>query len=281
MKIRENHLNKYRNIKQMGQRLAIVLFVPPIQQLPSVYFITILEELIMNKETQLIDKDICIDNIIELRNKGLSIQKVAEELGTNKTKICRMLHNAGIRTRNYMHARSGVPITEKYRKGKSIEDLATEYNAHPKTIISLLRQNGEMINFRPKYSVDDTYFSNIDDQNKAYILGLIYADGNVSDSNFSISLQERDMHILDSIRVLMGSTNPLKYINQKKKSETFQNQYKLSIYNKKIVQDLNNYGVMKNKSLKIKFPKFLSDELFPHFLRGLFDGDGLLIKNIM
>ena len=42
--------------------------------------------------------------------------------------------------------------------------------------------------------------------------------------------------------------------------------------------NIKKYGVEKNKSLKIKYPNFISDELFPHFLRGVFDGDGHIDK---
>ena len=31
-----------------------------------------------------------------------------------------------------------------------------------------------------------------------------------------------------------------------------------------------------NKSLTLQFPNFISDELMPHFIRGLFDGDGCI-----
>ena len=34
------------------------------------------------------------------------------------------------------------------------------------------------------------------------------------------------------------------------------------------------FGVVSNKSLILKFPEFISDELMPHFIRGYFDGDG-------
>ena len=219
-----------------------------------------------------------IEKIIALKNNGLTMQEIADLLDTSKTTICRILNDNGMRSMKYVHARSGSTIAKKYRSGNTIDELSEEYKAHCKTIISLLRQNGEKIDEYNRYSVNSSYFHILDDQNKAYILGLIYSDGSITDNELIIALQECDMHILDSIRVLLGSTNPLKYINQKSKSETYQNQYKLLICNKQIVDDLKKYGVEKNKSLKSKYPNFISDELFPHFLRGVFDGDGHIDK---
>jgi hypothetical protein len=39
-------------------------------------------------------------------------------------------------------------------------------------------------------------------------------------------------------------------------------------------EDLNHLGGIRGKSLILKFPKYISKELIPHFIRGYFDGDG-------
>lgn len=41
-----------------------------------------------------------------------------------------------------------------------------------------------------------------------------------------------------------------------------------------MVADLEKWGCIENKTFKLKFPEFLSEELVPHFIRGYFDGDG-------
>lgn len=51
--------------------------------------------------------------------------------------------------------------------------------------------------------------------------------------------------------------------------------YKLSIYSKKICEDLVKQGAPKNKHAAINFPN-LPIELVPHFIRGYFDGDGCI-----
>ena len=53
------------------------------------------------------------------------------------------------------------------------------------------------------------------------------------------------------------------------------------MYSKKITSQLNNLGVVHNKSLILKFPDFISDELMPHFIRGYFDGDGSFSRYIL
>src|SRR6056300_424628 len=43
----------------------------------------------------------------------------------------------------------------------------------------------------------------------------------------------------------------------------------------KIVENLNRYGVVPNKSKKVKLP-VLKNDMYRHFIRGLYDGDGSL-----
>ena len=48
----------------------------------------------------------------------------------------------------------------------------------------------------------------------------------------------------------------------------------MQISNSTISKDLENLGMVANKSLILAFPTFISKELMPHFIRGYFDGDG-------
>jgi intein-encoded DNA endonuclease-like protein len=41
-----------------------------------------------------------------------------------------------------------------------------------------------------------------------------------------------------------------------------------------MVADLEKWGCVENKTFKLNFPDFISEELIPHFIRGYFDGDG-------
>lgn len=135
-------------------------------------------------------------------------------------------------------------------------------------------------NVYQKYIFDINYFNAIDTQDKAYILGLIYADGNISQNmrTLSISLQEQDAYILNQIRDLLGIEKELRLITLHDKNQNWSNQYCLSISNKHFAESLIAHGVMPNKSLKIKFPTNLPMDLYRHFLRGYIDGDGSITK---
>lgn len=138
-----------------------------------------------------------------------------------------------------------------------------------------------------KYPINEHFFDKIDTQEKAYIIGLLYADGhNRSDSNKVIlGLKESDKHILDQINNLIQPTKSLtfkdlSYIRKNKGFEKSQNQYILTIYNKHISERLNELGISKGvKSFTLTFPTWLDESLIRHFIRGYFDGDGCLFIN--
>lgn len=127
-----------------------------------------------------------------------------------------------------------------------------------------------------KYKRNSHYFDIIDTPNKAYILGLLYADScnHVAHSAINITLQEGDKSVLDAIKKEIEYEGPIRFNPMHKKNPNYKNVYILCINDEYMSKQLENLGVVNAKSLKIKFPKFLNKELLSHFCRGYFDGDG-------
>ncbi len=111
----------------------------------------------------------------------------------------------------------------------------------------------------------------IDDQNKAYLLGLFYADGNVSlkQTHSRIALHEKDVKLLLKIKKVF------KFF--KLYADKSKNQFTLYSGYKKCKTDLILNGCLPQKSTVNKtnllIPK-LEKDLLRHFIRGYFDGDG-------
>lgn len=121
------------------------------------------------------------------------------------------------------------------------------------------------------YEFNENFFENIDDENKAYWLGFIYADGYVrerkSSSELRIKLSIKDLEHLEKFNKTLESNN----IIRKKENDRL---VILGINSRKIVKDLIDKGCHQAKTFDIKFPYFLDKELIRHFIRGYFDGDG-------
>ena len=133
--------------------------------------------------------------------------------------------------------------------------------------------------FKKVYKINENFFSRIDTEQKAYILGFFYADGCnsiITELNKCVSFTqlEQDVDILNKIKIAMESTNILYEIIQKSNGKK---KYILDIYSKKLSEDLEFLGATPNKSLTLTFPtENIPKELMHHFIRGYFDGDGCI-----
>lgn len=125
-----------------------------------------------------------------------------------------------------------------------------------------------------KYSLNENYFKVINSENKAYVLGFIYADGSVYKNYLSIRLASKDIEILEIIKkelgysgvILKNIINGREYVG-------------LTISSKIIVDDLIKLGVIKKKTYLSKNLPFYNKKYEMSFLRGFFDGDGSIYSS--
>ena len=175
----------------------------------------------------------------------------------------------------YLEGNSTVAIGKMYKfDHHSISAVLDEYHVDRRDTSHCNRT----------YSVNDEYFDNIDTQNKAYFLGFLFADGNncMQKTTISLSLQEKDRDILEKLIIDAGSNKPLRFISSERKRNNgewynYKDKYALTVCNKHLCERLSELGCVPNKSLVLKFPDYLSDEMLPHFIRGYFDGDGCIV----
>ena len=120
------------------------------------------------------------------------------------------------------------------------------------------------------------YFDKIDTPNKAYVLGILYADGcnHVARNSIHLHLQEEDKEILEKIKEELEYEGNLRFNPLHEKNNNHKNSYILNICDEYMSKKLEELGVTKAKSLTLTFPTFLSEDLLSHFVRGYFDGDG-------
>ena len=136
------------------------------------------------------------------------------------------------------------------------------------------------------------YFDKIDTEEKAYWLGFIFADGNISRSEYikkdgklkkgvyriEISLKSDDIHHLEKLKKAINYEKNIKISKTSFRSE----RCRLFFNNKHMWNILNSYGCTPNKSLNLKFPDikiFEDNNLIIHFIRGYIDGDGCISYN--
>jgi hypothetical protein len=107
----------------------------------------------------------------------------------------------------------------------------------------------------------------------AYILGFLFADGNIVHTKRNTwfwSLQITDKNILVKIKETINSSHK---ISCKRKILNHKQLYRLQVGSKSMCADLISLGLAEQKSKTMIFPA-VPDRYFSDFLRGYFDGDG-------
>lgn len=223
-----------------------------------------------------------INKVIELYPELRSSRKIAKIMKTNQKEILNILHDNGVELIGMIPtAKEEELICNLYVNGNSEEKIHEITGRSRKTIRKILNkyniERRVQADWLTKYDLNEDYFEVLDSQNKAYILGYFYADGNVGEDNnlVQIGLQDRDLYILEKMKIELGCINrPLYFDNRSNNNENYRDIYILAIKNKKLHSDLINLGVVPRKTHILEFPNFVPEELISHFIRGYFDGDG-------
>ena len=161
-------------------------------------------------------------------------------------------------------------IINFYTNGESVLSLSKKYNCTTQDIQNILNKNNI-----PKVSqakrknpnLIEDYFKNIDTNEKAYWLGWMLTDGGVTkNGDIEIAISKKDKYILELLEkdlCISGHVRP------------FGDHYvRFSLGSINMCNDLEQYGIIPNKTLNLNFPKNIPNEFESHLLRGMFDGDG-------
>ena len=167
-----------------------------------------------------------------------------------------------------------------YENGEYIKDIAKRYNSVYSTISNFLKKHGFIIKRRYTgnrcKSVDLNFFENIDNNIKAYILGLLCSDGSIDKNGYGFQITSKDFEILDNVKNILNSEHKICKVEAfDKRTHKIYTRYNLHICSKKMVDDLKKLGLSNNKSFDCKMPA-IDKIYFWDFLRGLFDGDGCI-----
>lgn len=223
--------------------------------------------------------------IHQLQLQGKTIKEISEITHWSEETISNMLSQTASNKLpiELMSMQDKNKIKEKYLNGISTVAIGKEFGITNHKVSDILESLGISRNHNSVriYNLDFKYFDHIDTPNKAYILGLLFADGHneLKKGTISISLKADDKYILEAIRKELMSDRGLEFIKGKRfrdgdKEYVSSDEYRLSVFSSYMCESLIGCGMIPNKSNRLKFPMYIPDELLSHFVRGYFDGDG-------
>ena len=235
------------------------------------------------------------------QEEGIGMSAIGEKIGQpwGFKLIKRVLEEEGIE----LHPNNGsgrkkleVPrqlqlkIIEAYQKGWGLDKIVKELELPFSfdKVKSILKDNGihirnvqeahEVMTIKDlrKFPINDNY--NLLSHNGAWLMGFIAADGYLpatkgARNRITISLAEKDREILERIaKELEYEGNIYEYVVNLN-GKTY-NEVSLTFASKQIRTQLENYGIVNNKTFKLDKIPDIPDEYKIDFIAGVFDGDG-------
>lgn len=161
----------------------------------------------------------------------------------------------------------------------SLKQLHDFYQCDADKLSTKWKQNGWKVNDRRRRTAPDhNFFSVIDSEIKAYILGLFASDGHIEKRSYGSytlkwDIQRRDQELLHLINEYVGN-NTYNVFHLKDREISG-----ISITSKQIGEDLSKLGYDNRKTHTCRSLPRIQDDMMKHFLRGYFDGDGCICVN--
>ncbi len=203
------------------------------------------------------------EKLLELYvEKRMSLTDIGKLAGCTRVNVHYKLKKFGIDARSKTDAR-----TLALDKGKIKTIRIDEFGNEEEVVFQKIRYNE---NFFKEWSAE-----------MAYVLGLIYTDGNLhirkARSGYEMGIltfAQKDKELVEKFLILMNCDATIRFKEKRELENTTAGElYYFSIGNNDMANDLFRLGVTPNKSLDMEFPE-IPDEYLRHFVRGLFDGDG-------
>ena len=223
------------------------------------------------------------ERIDELYKNGESLISLSKRFSHSPKTIKKYLNTKGIKLKEIgIYDYDISSSIEYYKNGKTLKELSKMFNV-PIDVIkkNLINNNVKIARYNSMHELNGKIFDTIDTEEKAYWLGFIFADGNISKSRptFAINLQYSDINHLEKLKKFFNYKRDIRKQVYKNGSQIC----RMKVDNKDLWNTLNNYGCVPAKSLVLKFPdtsifvetdKISRKTLIKHFIRGFVDGNG-------
>ncbi len=164
-------------------------------------------------------------------------------------------------------------VVRLYATGLSQQAVADALDVSQWWVSATLRRLG--VPARPeggrrRYTLDETYFDQIDTPDKAYWLGFLAADGFIRDNRtLGLRLMASDEPHVKALGVALGSDTQVR---------DEQGGKEILFNSKHMVESLAKVGITRQKSTTC-LPWDGPADLMPHYWRGAVDGDGHISKS--
>lgn len=227
------------------------------------------------------------DAIVETYLAGASLEEAASRFGHSSTSCRNILVRRGITPRNLAIANNRVPeeienkIIAAYQAGTSIEQIAAGLGCSTSACYIVMKRREIKLRTHSeanrRYNVDESFFDQIDTEEKAYWLGFLTADGHINNirNMITIDLKVSDRTHLEKFAAALKSSHLITYRECKLNGKLFP-QAGIQVNSPRLVSALKKLGVGPKKSFTVQPCKSVPEIFLSAYWRGIFDGDGCI-----
>jgi hypothetical protein len=183
-----------------------------------------------------------------------------------------------------------LEIVLAYQEGVlSAPALAEQWDCSPGRIRNILKTHGVDMskNWERRrtwdrsglYPLNPTVFDTIGCES-AYWLGFLYADGHVTKNGRTVILNtsSKDDDHLAKYNAFLESGYPIKNYVQRRDDKEYHKSF-LAITHDHLAQRLTSLGIVKGRTALESALVEIDVKMAPHFIRGIFDGDGCAARS--
>lgn len=175
---------------------------------------------------------------------------------------------------NQLNFQKKQDILLAFKQGMECRLIPSYLGVSERAVARVLKEEGVNTKRRNRYSLNETYFDKIDSQTKAYLLGLLAADGCVTKTNY-VAFESIDRELTELLKAELEYSGEIRIIQP----EDYAPHYRINFSSQQIAHALYNYGIQPGRTSSGLY-YFPPDEYLGAYLLGYFDGDGCAYVNL-
>lgn len=165
-------------------------------------------------------------------------------------------------------------ILEVFNNGMECRDIPTYINVSGRAVSRVLSEASTNTKRKNRYTLNESYFDVIDSQKKAYLLGLMAADGCVTSCNY-IAFESIDRELTELLSKEIQYTGKIRIIQP----GHYNPHYRINFSSLRLAGALSKYGVVTGRMFTGIYYFPTQTEYLAAYILGYFDGDGCAYVN--
>jgi hypothetical protein len=167
-----------------------------------------------------------------------------------------------------LNTQQNQSILVAFQNGEECRSIPELLGVSGRSVAKVLSEFGVNTKRRNRYTLNESYFDQIDTPIKSYLLGLMAADGCVTDKNYVV-LESIDRELVDLLARELEFSGEIRKIDR----SPHQPHFRINFSSQRIATALHQWQIITNRMASDSY-RFPSDEHLNPYVLGYFDGDG-------